>query len=443
MPYKITLFDSEIDCVGSGLMSLDYVAFQLQMANGDDVEVDISSCGGSHFDAVAIYDLLKKYAGNVTTICVSVAGSAAATIFAAGSKRIMSKYGLLMIHPASTITGGDSKSIISDADMLDKCTGNVIAIWADVTGLDIDKITSMVNETTWLNAEEALALNFCTDVEDYTDADAEIVTNASVVLNRIQNAPSKYKQVVNHILVKQPEQAQPENNMTDQEIKDLVNGNQSVLDKVLNVLKLSTHEKVSNKGSFFFVGNLQKGTKVFNSATLDAVLNDDDIEVEDSVSAKKVKMSVKNGVIENMEVLNEAKTDEEDDMDDEDLDAENKVENVKTVLNTYGIQTKKSIGVKKVMNLTIKKLAEVTNQSLQKDATILELRNQLNVSNAAVKLTEDEVKDKIMSRFKPDNSHRDSRSTEVESVPNIKKPAEGSVASKAAAMAVKNHAAKV
>jgi ATP-dependent protease ClpP protease subunit len=66
-PYKIYLYDTDTDCIGSGSLSSSYIQWQLEAANGQDVEVHISSVGGSAFDAIAIYDLLKKNTGNVTT----------------------------------------------------------------------------------------------------------------------------------------------------------------------------------------------------------------------------------------------------------------------------------------------------------------------------------------------------------------------------------------
>lgn len=431
MAYKISLFDTDYDCIGTGCMSLDYIRWQLEMANGDDVDVDLSSLGGSHFDAVAIYDLLKKYPGTVNTKCVSVAGSAASTVFAAGKKRTMSKYSLLMIHPASIVTSGDSKSIASDATMLEKCTGNVIAIWADVTGLDLDKVASMVNETTWLTAEEALTLGFCTDVEDYSEV--EVVSNAALVLNRVSVAPTKYKQVINHILVKQPEQAQTVNNMTDQEIKDLINGNQSAIEKVWNFFKSSAKKVVTNKGELFFVGTLDKDVQVFNSAKLDTPANDDDVEVEDS--GKKVKMSIKGGKVEN--ITEEEKADEEE--DDEELDAENKVPAVKNVLNSYSITPKKGES-KKVMNQAIKTLVQNAATINTQNSLIVDLREKLAASNIELAKTKDEVKNEIISTFQPGGANRNASrpSGEANNESAIKKPAEGSTAAKAAAMAVKN-----
>ena len=68
MSYKIYLYDTDTDCIGSGTLSSSYIQSQLEAAAGQDVEVHISSVGGSAFDAIAIYDLLKKYEGNVVDI---------------------------------------------------------------------------------------------------------------------------------------------------------------------------------------------------------------------------------------------------------------------------------------------------------------------------------------------------------------------------------------
>jgi ATP-dependent Clp protease protease subunit len=67
MPYKIYLYDTNQDCIGSGTLSSSYIQSQLEAAAGQDVEVHISSVGGSAFDAIAIYDLLKKYPKTIIT----------------------------------------------------------------------------------------------------------------------------------------------------------------------------------------------------------------------------------------------------------------------------------------------------------------------------------------------------------------------------------------
>jgi len=88
--YKIYLYDTETDNIGSGTLSSGYIQAELQNAAGQDVEIHISSVGGSAFDAIAIYDLLKKYPGKITTYIDALAASAA-SIVAMGGQTVAMK----------------------------------------------------------------------------------------------------------------------------------------------------------------------------------------------------------------------------------------------------------------------------------------------------------------------------------------------------------------
>src|SRR6201996_9729175 len=107
MSYKIYLYDTDTDCIGSGTLSSSSIQLQLEAAAGQCEEVHISSVGGSAFDAIAIYDLLKKYPGNVTTYIDALAASAASIVAMGGKSIVMSKYALLMIHKPMVGSGGN------------------------------------------------------------------------------------------------------------------------------------------------------------------------------------------------------------------------------------------------------------------------------------------------------------------------------------------------
>src|SRR5580704_13345261 len=115
---KIYLYDTDTDCIGTGTLSSAYVQMQLEAAAGQDVDVHISSVGGSAFDAIAIYDLLKKYPGNVTTYIDALAASAASIVAMGGKTVVMSKYALLMIHKPMVGSGGNADELLKDVQML-------------------------------------------------------------------------------------------------------------------------------------------------------------------------------------------------------------------------------------------------------------------------------------------------------------------------------------
>ncbi|MFA6085569.1 head maturation protease, ClpP-related [Mucilaginibacter sp.] len=148
---KIYLYDTETDCIGSGSLSSAYIQTQLHAAAGADVEVHISSVGGSAFDAIAIYDLLKKYPGNVTTYIDALAASAASIVAMAGKQIVMSKYALLMIHKPMVGSGGNADELLKDVQMLNVVQSRLAQIYMDKSGLDGVTVNSLINSVTWID----------------------------------------------------------------------------------------------------------------------------------------------------------------------------------------------------------------------------------------------------------------------------------------------------
>jgi ATP-dependent Clp protease protease subunit len=193
MSYKIYLYDTDQDCIGSGTLSSSYVQWQLEAAAGQDVEVHISSAGGSAFDAIAIYDLLKKHTGNVTTYIDALAASAASIVAMGGKTIVMSKYALLMIHKPMVDTGGNSDELLKDVQMLNVVQSRLAQIYMDKTGLDLVNVNSLINSVTWLTADQALDLGFIDQVEDYNAN----ITNKTLIKNYTSTAPAAYQKCIN------------------------------------------------------------------------------------------------------------------------------------------------------------------------------------------------------------------------------------------------------
>ena len=105
---SIKLFENDV-CVYD-------LAKEIGDLNGKSLTVRINSYGGEVAEGLAIYNLLKSYAGEVTTICDGFACSAASVVFMAGTKRIMPRSSLLMIHNAWTRASGDADDLRKAAD---------------------------------------------------------------------------------------------------------------------------------------------------------------------------------------------------------------------------------------------------------------------------------------------------------------------------------------
>lgn len=134
--------------------------------NGKALTVRINSYGGEVAEGLAIYNLLKSYEGEVTTICDGFACSAASVVFMAGTKRIMPRSSLLMIHNAWTCAIGDADDLRKAADDLEKITQPSIEIYKSVSSLDEEEIKKMMDEETWITADEALSYGFATEISE-------------------------------------------------------------------------------------------------------------------------------------------------------------------------------------------------------------------------------------------------------------------------------------
>lgn len=404
MAYKIYFYDNECDSVGIGCLASSYLQYRLQEAQGMDIEIHISSLGGSAFDAVAIYNMLKGYSGKVTTIIDSVAASAAATVFMAGTERIISKYGLLMIHKASTISVGTSDDLSTDAKMLDAIEANIISIYVDATGMDEAAITALVNDTTWMNAEEALQMGFATSINDYSEVDNQtVVYNNAQISKSISSVPNKYQSVLNKVLTIQPDEEMKT------EDKELIEKNNSLFNKVMNFFKKATIETTTNKGKLKSFAPLNVGVSVLNEDDTDT----EDGEYEIDNEGKKVKMKVKGGKVENME------SEDVDNSTDEE-----KATNL--VLNSVNIKvTNKADGA-----AFAKVVTNHVNTINEQNALIIELKGQLDVSNKAVERDEAKIKEDIKSEFTPEGSKRSNTAPTNKGDSDLFKPT-GSVAQNA------------
>lgn len=134
--------------------------------NGKALTVRINSYGGEVAEGLAIYNLLKSYEGEVTTICDGFACSAASVVFMAGTKRIMPRSSLLMIHNAWTRAIGDADDLRKAADDIEKITQPSIEIYTSVSNLDADEIKVMMDAETWFDADEALGYGFATEISE-------------------------------------------------------------------------------------------------------------------------------------------------------------------------------------------------------------------------------------------------------------------------------------
>ena len=169
---------------------LSYFLYGIQfMEDINEIEVHISSGGGSVIAGYAIFSALRNLVEEgktVLTIIDGIAASIAGIIWLAGNIRITRDYGLLMIHNPS---GGDQKT-------LDKIKESLKVILSqDFVG----NIDEMMNVETWYDADEMKALGLVSEIinTDYelnkneVNTEKETLYNLYEVCNDILNNETK------------------------------------------------------------------------------------------------------------------------------------------------------------------------------------------------------------------------------------------------------------
>lgn len=140
---------------------------ELNALDVDYLDVYINSYGGEVAEGLAIYNALKRHKAEVTTFIDGFACSIASVIAMAGDKRVMYDSSLLMIHNAWTYVSGNADDMRKTADDLDKITSASIAAYMSVVNITEEEVKSMLDDETWLKADEALEKGFVTEIRQH------------------------------------------------------------------------------------------------------------------------------------------------------------------------------------------------------------------------------------------------------------------------------------
>lgn len=124
------------------------------------LNVRINSPGGSVFDGFAIYNQLLRFPGRVEVDIDGLAASIASVIALAGRDIRMAKNALFMMHQPSGLVMGTPVDMRAMAANLEKVGEQIRGVYTDKTGMKPERVTTMMDEETWLTAEEAHKLGF-------------------------------------------------------------------------------------------------------------------------------------------------------------------------------------------------------------------------------------------------------------------------------------------
>lgn len=157
---------------------------ELKEYEGKDITVWIDSYGGDVFAAAGIYNALKEHKGKVTTKIDGKAMSAASVIAMAGDEILMSPVAIMMIHNPLTSASGDMREMRKTADILDTVKETIVNAYVNKTGQSREKISSMMDDETWMSANVAVKEGFADSVL-YEDKPVEVSNIKDFAYNRL------------------------------------------------------------------------------------------------------------------------------------------------------------------------------------------------------------------------------------------------------------------
>ncbi|WP_276907156.1 head maturation protease, ClpP-related [Peptoniphilus duerdenii] len=142
----------------------------LNLVEGQDVDIEINSPGGYIYPASEIYTALMQHRGNVNITITGRAASAASVIAMAGTHVKMSPTAQMMIHNVSASGAGDYRDFEHYAEQLRKSNDTIANAYMLKTGKTRDEILKLMDHETWFTPEEALEEGFIDEVLSRNDS---------------------------------------------------------------------------------------------------------------------------------------------------------------------------------------------------------------------------------------------------------------------------------
>jgi ATP-dependent Clp protease protease subunit len=173
-----------------GVSAKGFLAELGALPDGTPLAVRLNSPGGSVFDAVAIYNAIKRHSGTVTVWIDGIAASAASYIAMAGDEVVMPENAFLMIHDPAGMVMGTAIDMRAMAEALDKIKGSLLQGYAAKSGRPQEEIAPLMAAETWLDAKDALDLGFADRIVE------PVRIAARFDVGRFRNAPPALAEAV-------------------------------------------------------------------------------------------------------------------------------------------------------------------------------------------------------------------------------------------------------
>ena len=162
------------DWLGWEYASPEKVSKAIKEADKDEtIDVYIKSPGGYVTAGQDIYSMLRN--DKRTRIHIDGMACSAASIIAMSGQSDISPVGMLMIHNVQGGADGDYHDLEKMADILQTMNGALAQAYEEKTGMSHDEVLKLMDEETWLTANDAVAYGFIDDISKPASANVNAV----------------------------------------------------------------------------------------------------------------------------------------------------------------------------------------------------------------------------------------------------------------------------
>lgn len=214
-----------------------FKSFISKLEDGEELQVQINSPGGSVYAGIAIANMIKQLSmnGHKTTAFVEgLAASIASVIMCACDKVVMGESSLCMIHNCWSVVQGDSNTLRKEADTMDVMNEAIISFYKSKFDLSAEILKEMMNQETWFSGKEAA--NFKFNCEVISDADG-----FSIAAKLKDIDLSKFKHIPKALKMEKEEEMNQANDETNDVIE--VKAEETQVDVVVEEPKVEVEEE--------------------------------------------------------------------------------------------------------------------------------------------------------------------------------------------------------
>ena len=284
-----------------GVTAQDFIS-EIKGLKDMPINLRINSLGGDVFDGMAMYNVIKRREAKTTVYIEGIAASIATIIALGADEVIMAENSLFMIHNAWGGTSGEAKDMRKTAETLDKITSELTDIYVKKTGLSYDALAEMMDEESWLNAQEAFDLGFIDTISDSIKVAAKYDVSK---FKNITQEEIKNKLSININNKKMTNELKDWFNSKVEEIVTAVKGevkvSADVAEQTAITVNLGDNEEITNKISEFEAKNIELSNKLslLEEELVSAKGNNETLTVEvEGLNAKINKADAKGTELE-------------------------------------------------------------------------------------------------------------------------------------------------